>query len=120
VRFVHALVAHYCRTRLTAFDKTPVERVGAIRNSSSAITRNDVLVGLDESDADFAKDVRKSIFTFEYIPARLRPIHVPDFLRMIDPTDLATAMAYAFSTGANANKRQILPSTASLSVWRPE
>jgi len=79
VRFVHALVARYCRTRLTAFDKTPVERVGAILNSSSAITRDDVLVGLVESDADFAKDVRKSIFTFEYIPAACAPSMCPAF-----------------------------------------
>ena len=98
-RIGHALVSDYCRTRLTAFEKAPVERVGAILNSSPALTRDDVLVGLDESDADFAKDVRKAIFTFEDIPARVRPIHVPGCLRVIEASDLATAMAFALGNG---------------------
>ena len=99
LRIGHALVSDYCRTRVTAFDKAPVERVGAILNSSPALTREDMLTGLEESDADFAKDVRKSIFTFEDIPARLRPIHVPGCLRVIESTDLSTAIAFALLTG---------------------
>jgi flagellar motor switch protein FliG len=99
LRIGHALVSDYCRTRVTAFDKAPVERVGAILNSSPALTREDVLTGLDESDADFAKDVRKSIFTFQDIPARLRPIHVPGCLRVIEASDLSTAIAYALTAG---------------------
>ncbi|SHE48846.1 flagellar motor switch protein FliG [Loktanella atrilutea] len=99
LRIGQALVSDYCRTRLTAFDKAPVERVGAILNSSLAPTRDDVLVGLDETDADFAKNVRKAIFTFENIPARVRPIHIPNCLRAIDPADLATAIGYALVAG---------------------
>lgn len=99
LRIGHALVSDYCRTRVTAFDKAPVDRVGAILNSSPADTREDVLTGLDESDADFAKDVRKAIFTFEDIPARLRPIHVPGCLRVIDGGDLSTAIAFALGEG---------------------
>ncbi len=99
LRIGHALVSDYCRTRITAFDKAPVERVGAILNSSPAVTRDDVLIGLDESDADFAKNVRKAIFTFENIPARLRPIDLPNCLRVIDSSDLSIAIAYAFIAG---------------------
>lgn len=99
VRIGHALVADYCRTRVTAFDKAPVARVGAILNSSPAITREDVLTGLDESDADFAKDVRKSIFTFQDIPARLLPLNVPGCLRVVEGRDLSTAIAYALGQG---------------------
>lgn len=99
LRIGHALVSDYCRTRVTAFAKAPVERVGAILNSSPALTREDVLTGLELSDATFAKDVRKSIFTFEDIPARLRSIHVPGCLRVIDGSDLSTAIAYSLATG---------------------
>ncbi|MFZ3583835.1 FliG C-terminal domain-containing protein [Loktanella sp. DJP18] len=99
LRIGHALVSDYCRTRVTAFDKAPVERVGAILNSSPALTREDVLTGLDESDADFAKDVRKSIFTFEDIPDRVRPIHIPGCLRVIEGGDLSTAIAFALLSG---------------------
>ncbi|SEM44892.1 flagellar motor switch protein FliG [Loktanella fryxellensis] len=98
-RIGQALVADYCRTRVTAFDKAPVARVGAILNSSPAPTRDDMLAGLDESDAVFANDVRKSIFTFENIPTRVKPIDIPTCLRDIDQNDLAVALAHAFATG---------------------
>jgi len=42
----------------TAFPDSPVERVGAILNFSPAATRDDVLMGLDESDQSFAAKVR--------------------------------------------------------------
>ncbi|MDB5665299.1 hypothetical protein [Cypionkella sp.] len=38
-----------------AFHSNPVERVGAILNISPALTREDVLKGLDETDAGFAQ-----------------------------------------------------------------
>lgn len=101
VRIGHALVSDYCRTRITAFDKAPVERVGAILNSSQAATREDVLVGLDESDAVFAKDVRRAIFTFGDIPARLKAIDIPGCLRVIEASDLSTAIAFALGVGGN-------------------
>ena len=40
-----------------AFDDSPVERVGAILKFARAQTRDDVLVGLDGTDAKFAEDV---------------------------------------------------------------
>ncbi len=37
-----------------AFNLGPVQRLGEILNSSQSVTRDDVLAGLDEEDADFA------------------------------------------------------------------
>ena len=74
-----------------AFDAGPVERVGAILNVSTAATRDDVLVGLDAEDADFAEQVRKAIFTFAHIPARIMPRDIPKIVRMVEAAVLVTA-----------------------------
>ena len=78
-----------------AFDTGPVERVGAILNFSPSATRDDVLAGLDETDAGFAAEVRKAIFTFADIPARVAPRDVPRIVRDIPPATLATVVAAA-------------------------
>jgi len=80
---------------ILAFDDGPDARVGAILNQSAAATRDDVLNGLDESDAGFASSVRKTIFTFSDIPARLAARDVPKVIRITDPGDLVTALAAA-------------------------
>jgi flagellar motor switch protein FliG len=66
-----------------AFEEDPVQRVGAILNSSTSITREDVLEGLDEQDEGFANAVRKAIFTFANIPARIAPRDIPRILREV-------------------------------------
>ncbi len=76
-----------------AFDAGPVERVGAILNVSPSATRDDVLTGLDQQDAAFAAEVRKAIFTYPHIPARVAPRDLPKVLRLVDPGQLATAIA---------------------------
>lgn len=78
-----------------AFDAEPVDRVGAILNSSPAATRDDVIAGLEETDAAFAEEVKKAIFTFANIPARLSARDVPKAIRGIDQAVLVTALAYA-------------------------
>ena len=80
---------------LQAFDDGPIERVGAILNFSPAKTRDDVLEGLDEQDEAFANQVRKAIFTFANIPARIDPRDVPKITRGIDQAVLVTALAAA-------------------------
>ena len=52
-----------------AMDGGPVERVGAILNFTPSGKRDEVLSGLDEDDADFAREVRKSIFTWAMAPS---------------------------------------------------
>lgn len=78
-----------------AFDSGPVERVGAILNYSPAITRDDVLTGLEETDQDFAALVRKAIFTFVHVPERLSPVDVPKIIRAVEQPVLVTALAAA-------------------------
>ena len=60
-----------------------------------------MLKGLQETDADFAEVVRKSIFTFEHIKAKLAPRDVPKVVRIVDQPVLVTAMAYAQSDPAH-------------------
>ena len=78
-----------------AFAEGPVERVGAILNYSTATTRDEVLQGLHEEDAAFAEEVRKAIFTFANIPARIDPRDVPKITREVDQAQLITALAGA-------------------------
>jgi flagellar motor switch protein FliG len=80
-----------------AFDRTPVERVGAILNHSPAATRDEVLDGLEQEDAAFAAEVRKAIFTFADIPARIAPSDVPRIARECEAATLVTALAAALS-----------------------
>ncbi|MEW9921442.1 flagellar motor switch protein FliG [Marimonas sp. MJW-29] len=91
-----------------AFDAGPVERVGAILNSSSALTRDDVLTGLDETDQGFADAVRKAIFTFGNIPARIAPRDIPRILREVDQNRLVIALAGAEAAGFAASRDFIL------------
>lgn len=78
-----------------AFDTGPVERVGAILNVSPALTREEVLQGLEAEDAGFAEKVRRAIFTWVHIPARIPPRDVPKIIRMVDQVRLVAAMAFA-------------------------
>lgn len=78
-----------------AFANGPGERVGAILNESTAAMRDDVLNGLDETDAEFASSVRRAIFTFAHIPERIAPRDVPRVIRAAEPADLILALAAA-------------------------
>lgn len=83
----------------TAFDKTPVERVGAILNFSREIIRDHVLTGLEETDEDFARLVRRVIFTFANIPERLKPTDVATVTRDLARQDIAAALSAARQAG---------------------
>lgn len=78
-----------------AMDSGPIERVGAILNFAPSGKRDEVLTGLDEDDADFAREVRKSIFAWPNIPNRIDPRDVPRILRVMDGPTLAKAIAGA-------------------------
>lgn len=103
-----SLASQLAARPISAFDDGPVERVGAILNSTTAMTRDDMLAGLDESDEGFANAVRKAIFTFANIPARIAPRDVPRILRDIDQADLITALAGAPSMGMEGSVTFIL------------
>lgn len=93
---------------LRAFDEGPVERVGAILNSSTSTTRDDMLEGLEETDEGFATAVRKAIFTFANIPARIAARDIPRILRDIDQADLVVAIAGAGHANMQAAADYIL------------
>ncbi|OAN84273.1 hypothetical protein A8B78_07335 [Jannaschia sp. EhC01] len=81
-----------------AFAKTAAERVGAILNSTPQAAREKMLEGLDTRDAPFAKEVRKSIFSFNHIPMRVDPPDVPIIVRRAD----AQSIIVAFAAGLTA------------------
>lgn len=90
-----ALLAELDNQPPRAFDTGPVERVGAILNISPALTREDVLQGLEAEDAGFAAEVRRAIFTFVHIPDRLAPRDAPKVTRLVDQSQLVAALAGA-------------------------
>ncbi len=78
-----------------AFAEAPDARIGAILNESTAQTREDMLTSLDETDDHFAAAVRRNIFTFAHIPARVAVRDVPKVIREADPAKLVMALAAA-------------------------
>ncbi|WP_375172756.1 flagellar motor switch protein FliG [Pseudooceanicola sp.] len=81
----------------SVFEQGPAARVGAILNFSTASARDEVLTGLDETDRDFADEVRKAIFTFVNIPDRIAPRDIPKVVRELEQADLVTAIGGAVS-----------------------
>ena len=94
-RIGQSLAAQLDTQPARAFETGPVERVGAILNVTAATTRDDVLKGLDETDAVFAQKVRRAIFTFAHIPHRIEGRDVPKIVRAVDQAVLVTALAGA-------------------------
>ncbi|MEX0282320.1 MAG: flagellar motor switch protein FliG [Arenibacterium sp.] len=90
-----SLAAQLDAKPLIAFESNPDERVGAILNQSPAVTRDDMLSSLDETDAAFAEQVRKQIFTFAHISYRINPRDIPDIVRGIPADTLVVALAGA-------------------------
>ena len=61
-----------------------------------------------ETDEKLAQAVRKSIFTFAHIPARVAPSDIPRVLREVDGAMLITAMAGAKIAGCGDSRDFIL------------
>lgn len=88
-----ALAQDYGSPAALAFEKAPVQRLGAILNSTVTDTREDVLAGLTSEDPDFASNVRKAIFTFKDIAQRVKPTDIPNCIRNVDGDVVITAIA---------------------------
>ena len=88
-----ALADDYGYPPALAFEKAPVQRLGAILNSTQTDTRENVLDGLGIEDPAFASDVRKAIFTFKDIAPRVRPADIPNCIRAVDTDVLTNAIA---------------------------
>ena len=76
-----------------AIDTPAADRVGAMLNFASAELRDDILDTLDHKDADFAGGVRKAIFIFAHIPARVAGRDVPRVLREVEQPVLLRALS---------------------------
>ena len=83
-----------------AFADAPPERVGAILNFSSSNTRDGVLEGLDETDKEFAEEVRKNIFTFANIATRVDARDIAKVVRGVEQEMLIKALAGATGDAA--------------------
>ncbi len=94
-RIGRALTAQLENEPERAFEGEPVDRVGAILNSSRSATRDALLDGLNSEDEEFAKEVRKAIFTFKHIATRVDARDVASVLRVVDNDTLITALAGA-------------------------
>lgn len=93
---------------ITAFNDPPANRVGAILNYTPAAIRDDVLSGIEDEDADFAKGVRAAIFTFANIAERVSPRDVPRIQRDLDGEDLTLVVAGAEAEADKASVEFIL------------
>lgn len=100
-RIGRALAQDYAQNAPIAFEKAPVQRLGAILNSATTDTRDDMLEGLGATDPDFASDVRRAIFTFKDIAPRVKPTDIPNCIRSVDANVLTTALAAALAGDAD-------------------
>jgi flagellar motor switch protein FliG len=92
-----ALMRDHCEKTTIAFNRGPDARLGAILNTSPALTREDVLTALNGEDPKFADDVRRNIFTFADIATRIKGTDVPVCIRSVDAEQLNVAIAAALS-----------------------
>ena len=93
-----------------AIEGGPERRVGAILNAAPSRLRDDVLEGLREDDAAFADAVRRTIFTFADIEARLQPSDVGPVMRALDDATQAAALAAGLAAGLDGSVELILSS----------
>lgn len=114
-----------------AFKNDPVNRIGSILNATHTAAREAVLDGLEQADADFAAAVRKAIFTFPHIPARVDPADVPRIVGAVEDRTISIALAAGFEKApmaaefllANMSKRmaeQLRASAEALGTPKPE
>jgi len=95
-----ALAQEYGYPPAVAFERAPVQRLGAILNSATTNTRDDVLDGLGATDPSFAEDVRKAIFTFKDIAERVKSSDIPNCIRSVDGEVLTKAVGAAMGMDA--------------------
>ena len=91
-----------------AFEGGPERRVGAILNAAPSRTRDEVLEGLRQDDAAFADAVRRTIFTFADIEARLDASDVGAVMRALDDATQAAALAAAVADGQSGSVEHLL------------
>ncbi|OUS06116.1 hypothetical protein A9Q96_10160 [Rhodobacterales bacterium 52_120_T64] len=79
----------------SAFAKSPMERAGDIMNFAQSDIRDRLLEDFGKTDPDAAEKIRKVMFTFADIPARIQPRDVSAITRTVEPEILLRAMKNA-------------------------
>ncbi|MBW7920609.1 MAG: flagellar motor switch protein FliG [Rubellimicrobium sp.] len=103
-RIGRALAAVYADDTDPAFAARPEARVGAILNSTRPATREQVLDSLDRTDAAFAGQVRREIFTFANLHDRIRAADIPRAVKGIDNADMIAALGHALACGGGEER----------------
>lgn len=78
----------------------PDALVGAIFDNLTELKRDPLMKTLEERDPGFASAVKRQLFLFDDIPARVDAKDIPTIVREVDPADLKTALAYAQGRGS--------------------
>lgn len=86
-----------------AIDTPAADRVGAILNFATADLRDEVLESLEKEDQGFADGVRRAIFIFAHIPARIEPREIPRLVREVEQPVLVRALAASEPADAAAS-----------------
>ena len=79
----------------SVFAKTPVERAGDIMNFAQSDIRDRLMDDFGKNDPATAEKIRKVMFTFADIPARVQPRDVSAITRTVNPETLLRAMKNA-------------------------
>jgi flagellar motor switch protein FliG len=72
---------------------TPAARMGAIMNYATSQMRDELIAHLDEIDPEFSENVRRSMFTFADIEARVQRSDVSKVVRAVESEMLVKALA---------------------------
>jgi len=72
---------------------TPAARMGAIMNYAASQVRDELIAYLEETDPEFSGEVRRSMFTFADIEARVQRSDVSKIVRAVEPDVLRVALA---------------------------
>ncbi|MEO1722769.1 MAG: FliG C-terminal domain-containing protein [Pseudomonadota bacterium] len=84
--------------------RNPAERVGAIMNFVTADTRDNVLGHFDDTQPEFAEEIRRKMFTFDDIPKRIAPRDVAMVVRETDRDQLLKALRHGQDLGSEAGE----------------
>ncbi len=82
--------------------RDPAERVGAIMNFTAVDVRTHVLDQIAATNPDFAEEIKRKMFTFEDIPARVETRDVAAIVRAVEPEVLLRALVGARETAPEA------------------
>lgn len=99
-----AILRSYADDQLPVFQQSPATRLGKILNLAEPDTRDALLNALVENDPDFASTVRREIFTFGDIPARLSPADVSVVTKELAAETIAATIAAAKSLSPEAQE----------------